>query len=81
MGSPFSHHPARNSLADLIGINALQRYLPVREAAACSVCVFIRHNKKVEQRTEMCNRIIQGSVCMLHIPHLLAFSVLRRKSP
>ncbi|XP_078488840.1 serine/threonine-protein phosphatase 4 regulatory subunit 4-like [Ciona intestinalis] len=34
-------------------------YLPVRQAAASTVCVFIRHNRKMEQRREMWDRLIQ----------------------
>jgi len=37
-----------------------QRYLPVKVAAACTVCVFIRHNRKRTLRDEMCERLIQG---------------------
>lgn len=54
----------------------LQKYLPVREAAACAICVFIRHNKKVEQRTEMCHRLIQGWLVAFSPHKLLRWFIL-----
>lgn len=38
----------------------LQRVLPVKLAAARTLCVFIRYNRRYEQRQELCCRLIQG---------------------
>nr|XP_002737817.1 PREDICTED: serine/threonine-protein phosphatase 4 regulatory subunit 4 [Saccoglossus kowalevskii] len=35
------------------------RVLPVKLAASRTVCVFIRHNRKLEQRQELCCRLIE----------------------
>ncbi|XP_070577703.1 serine/threonine-protein phosphatase 4 regulatory subunit 4-like isoform X15 [Ptychodera flava] len=35
------------------------RVLPVKLAAARTICVFIRHNRKLEQRQELCCRLIE----------------------
>nr|XP_039252034.1 serine/threonine-protein phosphatase 4 regulatory subunit 4-like [Styela clava] len=35
------------------------RYLPVKEASVKTICVFIRHNRKQEQKKELCARLIQ----------------------
>ena len=37
-----------------------QRVLPVKLAAARTLCVFIRYNRRFEQRQELCCRLIQG---------------------
>ncbi|XP_077996015.1 serine/threonine-protein phosphatase 4 regulatory subunit 4-like [Glandiceps talaboti] len=35
------------------------RVLPVKRAAARTICVFVRHNRKLEQRQELCCRLIE----------------------
>ena len=37
-----------------------QRVLPVQQAAARTLCVFMRYNRKLEQRQEICSKLIQG---------------------
>lgn len=38
----------------------LQKVLPVQKEAARTFCVFLRYNRKQEQRQEMMERLIQG---------------------
>ena len=38
----------------------VQRVLPVKLAAAHTLCVFIRYNRRFEQRQELCCRLIKG---------------------
>lgn len=60
-----------NKQVNLLWLLWLQKVLPVQKEAARTFCIFLRYNRKQEQRQEMMERLIQGQSSTVLMPQVL----------
>ena len=60
-GSVSDHVTGSADLINFLHCIAFQCVLPVKHAAIRTLCLFIRHIRRQEQRQELCTKIIEGT--------------------